>query len=148
MVSFVMLNNVTLEFVREMLIRSASFQLKNTYGLLVLSFETLCYHMLCLCYLGNLLFYIEGSNMLSGGEEGVLVRWQWKTHQQQFLPRLGAGINHIAVSPDDSLAAISQKENSKFLKKLYEVVMLFNVIYSKVTTTVKHTCTCILIHTY
>ena len=43
----------------------------------------------------------------------MLVRWQWKTHEQQFLPRLGAPIHHVAVSPDDSLTAVSQKDNSK-----------------------------------
>ena len=43
----------------------------------------------------------------------MLVRWQWKTHEQQFLPRLGAPIHHVAVSPDDSLTAISQKDNSE-----------------------------------
>ena len=43
----------------------------------------------------------------------MLVRWQWKTHEQQFLPRLGASIHHVTVSPDDSLTAISQKDNSK-----------------------------------
>ena len=49
--------------------------------------------------------------MLSGGQEGVLVMWQYKTHHQEFLPRLGAPINHLAVSPDDSLTAVSQNEN-------------------------------------
>ena len=58
-------------------------------------------------------FVFKGSNLLSVGEEGVLVRWQWKTHEQQFLPRLGAPIHHVTVSPDDSLTAISQKDNSE-----------------------------------
>ena len=49
--------------------------------------------------------------MLSGGLEGVLVMWQYKTHHQEFLPRLGAPINHLTVSPDDSLTAVSQNEN-------------------------------------
>lgn len=60
---------------------------------------------------------IVGSNMLSGGQEGVLVMWQYKTHHQEFLPRLGAPINHLAVSPDDSLTAVSQNENGKLVKK-------------------------------
>ena len=64
-------------------------------------------------------FVFKGSNLLSVGEEGVLVRWQWKTHEQQFLPRLGAPIHHVAVSPDDSLTAISQKDNSKFLLTIF-----------------------------
>ncbi|CAH3175366.1 unnamed protein product [Porites evermanni] len=59
----------------------------------------------------DVVFTNDGSNLLSVGEEGVLVRWQWKTHEQQFLPRLGAPIHHVTVSPDDSLTAISQKDN-------------------------------------
>jgi len=59
----------------------------------------------------DIVFSQDGSNMLSGGQEGVLVMWQYKTHHQEFLPRLGAPINHLAVSPDDSLTAVSQNEN-------------------------------------
>ena len=62
-----------------------------------------------------------GSNMLSGGHEGVLVMWQYKTHHQEFLPRLGAPINHLAVSPDDFLTAVSQNENGMLVKKMYSV---------------------------
>ena len=61
-----------------------------------------------------------GSTILSVGQEGVLVRWQYKTHHQQFLPRLGAPIYHVAVSQDDSLAAISQKDNGMFTVCEYE----------------------------
>lgn len=63
-----------------------------------------------------LLTFIAGSNMLSGGQEGVLVMWQYKTHHREFLPRLGAPINHLAVSPDDSLTAVSQNENGMLVK--------------------------------
>ena len=49
--------------------------------------------------------------MFSGGEEGVLVLWQYKTDHQVFLPRLSTPINHLAISPDDSLTAVSQREN-------------------------------------
>ena len=62
-------------------------------------------------------FVHVGSNMLSGGQEGVLVMWQYKTHHQEFLPRLGAPINHLAVSPDDSLTAVSQNENGMLAQK-------------------------------
>jgi len=65
--------------------------------------------------------------MLSGGQEGVLVMWQYKTHHQEFLPRLGAPINHLAVSPDDSLTAVSQNENGNVclvtVTSLYEIQM-------------------------
>ncbi|KAJ7375351.1 WD repeat-containing protein 75 [Desmophyllum pertusum] len=59
----------------------------------------------------DVVFSHDGSNILSGGEEGVLVMWQYSTHHKEFLPRLGAPINHLAISPDDSLTAVSQKEN-------------------------------------
>jgi len=67
--------------------------------------------VIALLKLHVVLTFIVGSNMLSGGQEGVLVMWQYKTHHQEFLPRLGAPINHLAVSPDDSLTAVSQNEN-------------------------------------
>ena len=57
---------------------------------------------------------------MSVGQEGVLVRWQYKTHHQQFLPRLGAPIYHVAISPDDSLTAISQKDNGMLKVCEYE----------------------------
>lgn len=73
------------------------------------------------------LTFIVGSNMLSGGQEGVLVMWQYKTHHQEFLPRLGAPINHLVVSPDDSLTAVSQNENGNVrlvtVTSLYEIQM-------------------------
>ena len=78
----------------------------------VLSYDTFLIITTLLGQVHNV-FVFKGSNLLSVGEEGVLVRWQWKTHEQQFLPRLGAPIHHVAVSPDDSLTAISQKDNSE-----------------------------------
>lgn len=76
-----------------------------------------------------LLTFIAGSNMLSGGQEGVLVMWQYKTHHREFLPRLGAPINHLAVSPDDSLTAVSQNENGMLVKKqLLSISRLFPVL--------------------
>ena len=75
------------------------------------------YAVIALLKLHVVLTFIVGSNMLSGGQEGVLVMWQYKTHHQEFLPRLGAPINHLAVSPDDSLTAVSQNENGMLAKK-------------------------------
>ena len=77
--------------------------------------------MIALLKLHMVLTFIVGSNMLSGGQEGVLVMWQYKTHHQEFLPRLGAPINHLAVSPDDSLTAVSQNENGMLAQKKNEV---------------------------
>ncbi|KAK2562049.1 WD repeat-containing protein 75 [Acropora cervicornis] len=61
---------------------------------------------------GDITFSHDGSTILSVGQKGVLVKWQYKTHQQQFLPRLGTPILHVAVSPNDSLTAVSQKDNT------------------------------------
>ena len=71
------------------------------------------------------LTFTAGSNMLSGGQEGVLVMWQYKTHHREFLPRLGAPINHLAVSPDDSLTAVSQNENGMLVRR---VAFCFNFV--------------------
>lgn len=60
---------------------------------------------------GDITFSHDGSTILSVGQKGVLVKWQYKTHQQQFLPRLGTPILHVVVSPNDSLTAVSQKDN-------------------------------------
>ena len=81
---------------------------------------------------------VLGSNILSGGEEGVLVMWQYSTHHKEFLPRLGAPINHLAISPDDSLTAVSQKENGMLLYKAavsgctYTVSVLWDVKFLKI----------------
>uniref|UniRef100_A0A3B5MAC9 WD repeat domain 75 n=1 Tax=Xiphophorus couchianus TaxID=32473 RepID=A0A3B5MAC9_9TELE len=57
-------------------------------------------------------FTPEGSNLLSGGVESVLVQWQYQQESQQdFLPRLGAAITHIAVSPDGALFCTSHSDN-------------------------------------
>jgi NET1-associated nuclear protein 1 (U3 small nucleolar RNA-associated protein 17) len=47
----------------------------------------------------SLAFSIDGTNMLSGGHEAVLVTWQLATRNRSFLPRLGGTINSISVSP-------------------------------------------------
>ncbi|KAF9916156.1 hypothetical protein BX616_004488 [Lobosporangium transversale] len=59
-----------------------------------------------------LAFTSDGNYLLSGGEESVLVIWQLQTGFKQFLPRLGSEIKHITVSPDQSLYAIGQQDNS------------------------------------
>lgn len=64
-----------------------------------------------------------GTNLLSGGIESVLVQWRYNQESQRdFLPRLGAAITHIAVSPDGALYCTSHSDNSKKLSP---------VLYSK-----------------
>lgn len=56
----------------------------------------------------------EGSSLLSGGRESVLVEWREVTEKnKEFLPRLGATIEHISVSPAGDLFCTSHSDNSK-----------------------------------
>lgn len=41
----------------------------------------------------------------------MLILWQLETRSKQFLPRLGAEIESIAISPDQSMYALGQKDN-------------------------------------
>uniref|UniRef100_A0A673YGT6 WD repeat domain 75 n=1 Tax=Salmo trutta TaxID=8032 RepID=A0A673YGT6_SALTR len=60
----------------------------------------------------TLQFTPEGTNLLSGGIESVLVQWRYtQENQKDFLPRLGGAITHIAVSPDGSLFCTSHSDN-------------------------------------
>ncbi|KAM4558766.1 WD repeat-containing protein 75 [Odontesthes bonariensis] len=60
----------------------------------------------------SLRFTPEGTNLLSGGVESVLVQWRYKQeNQRDFLPRLGAAITHISVSPDGALFCTSHSDN-------------------------------------
>lgn len=59
-------------------------------------------------------FALPGTNLLSGGLESVLVQWRYKQdNQRDFLPRLGAAITHVTVSPDGALFCTSHSDNSK-----------------------------------
>ncbi|TWW80338.1 WD repeat-containing protein 75 [Takifugu flavidus] len=59
----------------------------------------------------SLCFTPEGTNLLSGGVESVLVQWKYRENQRDFLPRLGAAITHVAVSPDGALFCCSHSDN-------------------------------------
>ncbi|EDV27287.1 uncharacterized protein TRIADDRAFT_55093 [Trichoplax adhaerens] len=56
-------------------------------------------------------YNIDGSCLLSGGSEGVLVVWQLRTETKHFLPRLGSSIVHINSSSNYSIVAVSLKDN-------------------------------------
>ena len=47
----------------------------------------------------SLAFSMDGTNLISGGHEAVLVTWQLGTRNKSFLPRLGGTIETISVSP-------------------------------------------------
>lgn len=56
----------------------------------------------------------EGSSLLSGGRECVLVEWRDGAEKnKEFLPRLGSTIEHISVSPAGDLFCTSHSDNSK-----------------------------------
>ncbi|XP_057708454.1 WD repeat-containing protein 75 [Corythoichthys intestinalis] len=60
----------------------------------------------------SLCFTPEGTNLLSGGVESVLVQWRYgQESQKDFLPRLGGAITHVTVSPDGSLFCTSHVDN-------------------------------------
>ncbi|XP_030613410.1 WD repeat-containing protein 75 isoform X1 [Archocentrus centrarchus] len=60
----------------------------------------------------SLCFTPEGTNLLSGGVESVLVQWRYNQESERdFLPRLGAAITHITVSPDGALFCTSHSDN-------------------------------------
>jgi NET1-associated nuclear protein 1 (U3 small nucleolar RNA-associated protein 17) len=46
----------------------------------------------------SIAFTPNGAYLLSGGEESVLVVWQLHTGKKEFVPRVGASINAIAVA--------------------------------------------------
>ncbi|XP_037084683.1 WD repeat-containing protein 75-like [Pollicipes pollicipes] len=56
-------------------------------------------------------FSPEGTYLVSGGEECVLVYWHGQDEQPAFLPRLGMPIRHVTVSPDNQLVATSHADN-------------------------------------
>ncbi|KAG7257391.1 hypothetical protein CRUP_023417 [Coryphaenoides rupestris] len=59
-----------------------------------------------------LCFTPEGTNLLSGGVESVLVQWRYgQEGEKDFVPRLGSAITEITVSPDGSLFCTSHADN-------------------------------------
>lgn len=62
---------------------------------------------------GTLCFSSDGTLLLSGGEEAVLVVWQLDSGHKTFLPRLGGGLTFITRSSVDAACyVISQADNT------------------------------------
>lgn len=59
-----------------------------------------------------LAFSPDGTHMISGGGEGVLVIWQLDTRARNFLPRLGAALLSLSASPDGAHYALGMADNS------------------------------------
>ena len=62
----------------------------------------------------SLAFSTDGSYLLSGGHECVLVKWLLRTGQKDFKPRLGAPISEITSSIDNKLYVTRHLDNSKY----------------------------------
>ena len=60
----------------------------------------------------SLCFTTEGSFLLSGGHECVLVKWMFKTGAKDYRPRLGAPLSEIACSSDNTLVATRHMDNA------------------------------------
>ncbi|KAF3907471.1 hypothetical protein AA313_de0200071 [Arthrobotrys entomopaga] len=61
---------------------------------------------------GALKYSQDGTYLISGGRETVLVLWQLSTNSRQTLPNLGAGIKNITLSPSGSSYALILADNS------------------------------------
>ncbi|XP_076013135.1 WD repeat-containing protein 75 [Genypterus blacodes] len=82
---------------------------RNFYHKREYTYTTLHWHHSAV---SSLCFTPEGTNLLSGGLESVLVQWRYNQESQRdFLPRLGGAITHIAVSPDGALFCTSHADN-------------------------------------
>ncbi|KAJ8919827.1 hypothetical protein NQ315_006356 [Exocentrus adspersus] len=58
-------------------------------------------------------FSTSGSYFYSGGEECVLVKWQFHdSYEKKFLPRIGAEIEHISVADNNTCVAVSTRDNA------------------------------------
>lgn len=66
----------------------------------------------------SIAFTSNGSYLLSGGEESVLVIWQLHTGKKEFVPRIGAPINTISVSKN-------HKGEEEFLLGLSDATYVF-----------------------
>ncbi|OLY78563.1 WD repeat-containing protein 75 [Smittium mucronatum] len=63
----------------------------------------------------SLAYSNDGKFILSGGSEAVLVYWQLATFQKDFLPRLGASLVGLSISPNDQRIGITLANNSIFI---------------------------------
>ncbi|KAI9105951.1 WD40-repeat-containing domain protein [Phlyctochytrium arcticum] len=63
----------------------------------------------------DLAYTSDGSHLLSGGNEKVLVIWQLAAKRKQFLPRLNSEILTISISPNQKHFALTHRNNTSHL---------------------------------
>lgn len=78
--------------------------------------------------LNSLAFSPDGTHMISGGEEGVLVIWQLATRARNFLPRLGAPIISLSASLDGSMYALGMGDSSVRLVETLGLVTRHTIV--------------------
>ena len=54
----------------------------------------------------------DGTHIVSGGEETVVVVWNLPTETKRFIPRVGAPISFITVSPNEKYMALALMNNT------------------------------------
>uniref|UniRef100_A0A669QIP0 WD repeat domain 75 n=1 Tax=Phasianus colchicus TaxID=9054 RepID=A0A669QIP0_PHACC len=60
----------------------------------------------------DLAFSVEGTSLLSGGVESVLVQWHSGSDcKKDFLPRLGSAIEYVSISSDGTFYCTSHTDN-------------------------------------
>lgn len=74
-------------------------------------------------------FVSSGSYLLSGGHECVLVKWHHDTGYKDYMPRLGAPLNHIACSSDNLMYATCYDDNGE--RRL--VYFLYSTLFQLLT---------------
>uniref|UniRef100_A0A672UE31 WD repeat domain 75 n=1 Tax=Strigops habroptila TaxID=2489341 RepID=A0A672UE31_STRHB len=82
---------------------------RNFYHKKEYTFSTLHWHHDTVM---DLAYSVEGTSLLSGGVESVLVLWHNESDRRKdFLPRLGSPIEYISMSSDGSLCCTLHKDN-------------------------------------
>lgn len=93
-------------------------------------------------------FTKSGNALLSGGQENVLVSWQLANQTKDFMPRLGAEITAISISPNFEFYATCLSDNSiKLIKTTNKAVSSVTVgLKASYNNPLLYPTTCGLVH--
>ena len=81
---------------------------------------------------------LDGSYIISGGQESTMVIWQLDSGRKDFLPHLGAPIENIVVSPTGSSYALHVADNSVMILSTADMSPTFSVAGIQTPSTGKH----------